>query len=87
MIVAFTHTLRSVRARFVAVLMFLMALPVTVLRSLTRRVPAASGHTQEIIWIVIAVIVGLIAYAFFGNGGGGWTWFHNQLNSITQFTD
>ncbi|AUW92616.1 hypothetical protein BXT84_00505 [Sulfobacillus thermotolerans] len=87
MIITRTHTFRSFRSRALAVLMLLMALPVTFRRSLTRRMPAASGHTQEIIWIVIAVIVGLIAYAFFGNGGGGWTWFHNQLNSITQFSD
>lgn len=87
MIVAFTHTFRSFRSRALAVLMLLMALPATFRRSLTRRVPAISGHMQEIIWAVIIVVLGLVAYAFFGNGGAGATWFHNILNSVTQFTD
>jgi len=52
-----------------------------------RRMAAVSGHLQEIIWAVIIVVLGVVAYLFFGNNGAGGQWFHNILNSVTQFTD
>lgn len=52
-----------------------------------RRVPAISGHLQEIIWAVIVVVLGIVGYTFFSGTGVGGQWFHNILNSVTQFTD
>lgn len=52
-----------------------------------RRVPAISGHLQEIIWAVIIVVLGIVGYLFFGSNGAGGQWFHNILNSVTQFSD
>ncbi len=50
-----------------------------------RRVPAISQHIAELIWAVIVVVLGLVAYAFFGTNGAGQQWLSNTLKSITQF--
>ncbi|PSR24393.1 MAG: hypothetical protein C7B44_04635 [Sulfobacillus thermosulfidooxidans] len=81
-----TNRLR-VRALSQILSTYFMWLRIRFLTPTRRRVPAISGHLQEIIWAVIIVVLGLVAYAFFGNGGAGSTWFHNILNSVTQFTD
>ncbi len=82
-----SKALRLVSALALLIATMIQAVSTTSRRTLARRVPAISGHMQEIIWAVIIVVLGLVAYAFFGNGGAGATWFHNILNSVTTFTD
>jgi len=76
----------TLRQNFDSRLMALYAW-VTTLRTTAnrRRVEAVSGHLQEIIWAVIIVVLGVVAYLFFGNNGAGGQWFQNILNSVTQF--
>ena len=75
---------KQMTARWIAFYAWLTAMRATAQR---RRVPAISGHLQEIIWAVIVVVLGLVAYLFFGSNGAGGQWVHNILNSVTQFTD